>query len=264
MTIKKENLIRKKIKIAVVEDHAMVRQGLIRLIQDEPDFTVCGEAADGHQGLKLMNESKPDIAIIDLGLQEMSGLELIKSIKIRHPRLPILVISMHDESVFAERVLRAGAKGYIMKKESAEKVVGAIRRILSGKTYLSDKMTERMLTNLSDGVNGNHSCRVIAGHGQLQQCWYGNRSLCLELNERPRRHHPAGPGDARLDRATDIRQDRHCRARADRRLDRARGTAAVAEVAGHRLVGRNRRPGLFESSLAGSSLVTSRATCLAA
>lgn len=151
MPVKKDEPSNRKVKIAVVEDHAIVRQGLVRLIQDEPDFSVCGEAADGHEALKLIGETKPDIAIIDLGLQEMSGLELIKNIKIRHPRLPILVVSMHDEAVFAERVLRAGAKGYIMKKESAEKVVGAVRRVLSGKTYLSEKMAEKMLNKISDG-----------------------------------------------------------------------------------------------------------------
>ena len=142
--------MKKKVKIIVVEDHAMVRQGLVRLIQEESDFNVCGEAADGQEALKLISETKPDMAIIDLGLQEMGGLELIKNIKIRQPKLLILVVSMHDESVFAERVLRAGAKGYIMKKESAEKVVGAIRRVLSGKTYLSEKMSEKILDNLSD------------------------------------------------------------------------------------------------------------------
>lgn len=152
--------MKKKVEIIVVEDHAMVRQGLVRLIQDEPDFNVCGEAADGQAALKLISETKPDMAIVDLGLQEMGGLELIKNIKIRQPGLLILVVSMHDESVFAERVLRAGAKGYIMKKESAEKVVGAIRHVLSGKTYLSEKMSEKMLDNLSDSKSLEGGSRI--------------------------------------------------------------------------------------------------------
>lgn len=139
-----------KTKILIVDDHAIVRQGLHRLIETEPDFTVCAEAEDGPKALDLIAKTKPHIAIIDIGLQGMSGLDLIKNIKIRSPKLPILVVSMFDELVYAERVLRAGAKGYLMKKESAEKVIIAIRKILSGKLYLSEAISEKMLSKMAD------------------------------------------------------------------------------------------------------------------
>ncbi|HOW27543.1 MAG TPA: response regulator transcription factor [Elusimicrobiota bacterium] len=140
-----------KSKILIVDDHAVLRQGMRRLIEDEPDLTVCGEAGDGPAALALLSSAKPDAAVVDLGLEGMGGIDLIKNMKMRMPKLLILVVSMYEESVYAERVLRAGARGYVMKKESAEKVVSALRRILSGKVYLSEKMADRMLDRLTEG-----------------------------------------------------------------------------------------------------------------
>ncbi len=147
----------KKIKVLVVDDHAIVRQGLRALLEAEPDMTLCGEAEDAAAALELVEKTKPDIVVTDIGLQGMSGLDLIKNLKLRHPAIPILAISMHDESVYAERAIRSGAKGYLMKKESAQKVIDAMRRILSGKLYLSQAVSESILgqvaglDNLSEG-----------------------------------------------------------------------------------------------------------------
>ena len=141
---------KKKIRVLIVDDHAIVRQGLRRLIEEERDLVVSGEAEDGPGALELLSAAKPDVALVDIGLQGMSGIDLIKNLKARLPKLPILAISMYDESVYAERVLRAGAKGYIMKKESAEKVVAGIRRVLSGKLFLSDAIAEKILNKIAE------------------------------------------------------------------------------------------------------------------
>jgi DNA-binding NarL/FixJ family response regulator len=146
-----------KIKILVVDDHAIIRQGLRRLIEHEPDFTVCGEAEDGHSALDLISKTKPDLAIIDIGLQGMNGIDLIKNIKTRNPKLLILIISMYDETVYAERALRAGAKGYLMKKESAENVIPAVRKILDGKLYLSQTVSEKILSKMADAKSAPHT-----------------------------------------------------------------------------------------------------------
>jgi DNA-binding NarL/FixJ family response regulator len=140
--------LKPKSEILIVDDHAVVRQGLRRLIETEPTFEVCAEATNGAEALALLKKIKPNIVIVDLGLEGMSGLELIKNIQLRTPKLPILVISMYDEAIYAERILKAGAKGYLMKKESAEKVIPAIRHVLSGKVYVSDKIAEKILSNL--------------------------------------------------------------------------------------------------------------------
>ena len=140
-----------KIRILIVDDHAVVREGLRSLIQAEKDFIVCGEAEDGPKALELIAREKPDAVIADLGLQGMSGLDLIKNIKTRRPQLPILVISMLDESIYAERALRAGARGYLMKKESADHVGNALRRVLNGKIYVSEALGNKMMDQAAFG-----------------------------------------------------------------------------------------------------------------
>lgn len=140
-----------KTKILIVDDHAVLRRGMRRLIAEEPDLAVCGEASDGPEALKLLSSEEPDAAIVDLGLEGMGGLDLIKNMKYRRPGLLVLVVSMFEESAYAERALRAGARGYVMKKESAEKIVTALRRVLSGKVYLSERMSDRMLGRLAEG-----------------------------------------------------------------------------------------------------------------
>ena len=141
----------KKANILIVDDHPIVRQGLSELVNHENDLIVCGQAEDANQAMKAVKELKPDIVIVDISLKETSGMELIKDLNVQYPKLPLLALSMHDESLYAERVLRAGAKGYIMKAEATEKVIMAIRKILSGEIYISDKMASKMMRKLVGG-----------------------------------------------------------------------------------------------------------------
>ncbi len=170
-----------KCKVFLVDDHPIVRQGLALFIEREPDLMVCGEAEDATTALHAIRESPPDFVILDISLAGPDGLELLKTLRVRYPNLPVLVLSMHDESVYAERSLRAGANGYIMKQEAADKVITAIRHILGGDVYLSDRLTKRMLQQF---VNGSISPRdplaklsdrelevfrlIGAGHGTRQ------------------------------------------------------------------------------------------------
>jgi DNA-binding NarL/FixJ family response regulator len=142
---------RDKSKILIVDDHPIVRQGLAELVNHENDLVVCGQAEDAHQARKAIKELRPDMAVIDISLRETSGIELIKDINVQYPNLPVLALSMHDESLYAERALRAGAKGYIMKAEATEKVITAIRKILKGEIYVSDKMAAKMVRKLVGG-----------------------------------------------------------------------------------------------------------------
>lgn len=141
----------KKIRIIIVDDHPIVRQGLAELINQEKDIEVCGQAEDAPQAMKTIRALKPDLVIVDVSLKKTSGIELIKDIKAQYPNLCVLTLSMHDESLYAERALRAGAKGYIMKQETTEKIVAAIHKILSGQLYISDRMSARMLRKLVVG-----------------------------------------------------------------------------------------------------------------
>jgi len=140
-----------KAKVLVVDDHPVVRQGMAQLIGHEPDLTVCGEASTVPDALKAIAACTPDVAVVDLSLKGTSGMELLKDIKVRYPRLPVLVLSMADENVFAERALRAGARGYMMKEEAADKVLEALRCVLSGRIYLSDAMASRLLHQFVEG-----------------------------------------------------------------------------------------------------------------
>jgi len=135
----------------VVDDHPIVRERLAELINQEPDLNVCAEAEDSHQALKAVQTHAPDLAIVDITLKDTYGIELIKQLKERHPKLPVLVLSMHDESLYGERALRAGAKGYLTKQEATKKVVGAIRHILAGGIFVSEKMASTILHKLTTG-----------------------------------------------------------------------------------------------------------------
>jgi len=128
-----------------VDDHPVVRKGIVQLIEGESDLQVCAETDSAAATLEALDSPLPDLVIVDLTLSGTSGLGLIKDIKARHPQLPILVFSMHDESLYAERALRAGAAGYIMKQEATEHIVEAIRQVLGGQVYLSDRMAARLL-----------------------------------------------------------------------------------------------------------------------
>ena len=132
-------------RLLIVDDHPMMRQGLAQLINNEPDLTVCGEAENAHQALQSIEKLNPALVLLDITLPGKSGLELIKDIQIMHPGLAVLVISMHEESLYAERVLRAGGRGYIMKQEGGKKLMQAIRHVLNGQVYVSEKMSARIL-----------------------------------------------------------------------------------------------------------------------
>jgi DNA-binding NarL/FixJ family response regulator len=147
------NFVPRKKTVFVVDDHPIVRQGLALLINQEADLTVCGEAEEMHSALSAIQAVRPDILIVDISLNGPDGLELLKNIRLGSPRLPVLILSMHDESIYAERALRAGANGYIMKQEATEKVLVALRRILSGEIYVSDRIANSMLRHYVRGVN---------------------------------------------------------------------------------------------------------------
>jgi DNA-binding NarL/FixJ family response regulator len=143
-----------KARILIVDDHPMTRAGLIHLINHQPDTFVCGEAENAAEALDLMAVSQPDLMLIDITLPGKSGLELIKDVKAIRPDLSILVISMHDESLYADRVLRAGARGYITKHEGGDKLMAAIQHVLSGKIYVSESMSAHILEIFSGGQPG--------------------------------------------------------------------------------------------------------------
>jgi len=138
-------------RVLVVDDHPIVREGLTLLINREPDLVVCGEAEEAEAALRAVVESRPDILIVDISLNGPDGLELIKAIRAIADRVPMLVLSMHDELIYAERALRAGASGYIMKQEGTKHVLVALRRILKGEVYLSDRAASRMVQHYVRG-----------------------------------------------------------------------------------------------------------------
>lgn len=138
----------RKCSVLLVDDHPLVRHGLTQLIDPQDDLKVCGEAGTVDEALAAVDALRPDIAIIDLSLGDADGLDLVKSLRKRHPDLPLLVCSMHKESVYAERALRAGARGYVMKQESNEVVLAAIRRVLSGHIHVGECVASTMLLKL--------------------------------------------------------------------------------------------------------------------
>jgi DNA-binding NarL/FixJ family response regulator len=137
--------VQTKKRVLIVDDHPMMREGLAQLLEHEPDLAVCGQADNSAQALSSVTASRPDLALVDISLPDKNGLELIKDLQALQPGLPILVVSMHDETIYAERVLRAGGRGYIMKQEGGKKLMQAIRQILSGQIYVSEKMSAKIL-----------------------------------------------------------------------------------------------------------------------
>jgi DNA-binding NarL/FixJ family response regulator len=142
-------------RLLVVDDHPMMRTGLAQLIDNEGDLKVCAEADNAGQALNAVAKQKFDLALVDISLPDKNGLELIKDLRTLSPSLPILVVSMHDEIIYAERVLRAGARGYIMKQEGGQKFLQAIRRVLAGQVFVSEKMSARILENISGTTTPN-------------------------------------------------------------------------------------------------------------
>jgi DNA-binding NarL/FixJ family response regulator len=145
------NVKRDPTRVLIVDDHPLLRKGVGQLIDQEKDLLVVGEAEDAHKAIAAIENTRPDVALIDITLNGASGIELVKDIKVRFPKLKMLMLSMHDESVYAHRALRAGASGYIMKQEGSEKVLTALRKVLRGEVYLSENMGNRMLHTLVNG-----------------------------------------------------------------------------------------------------------------
>src|SRR6266496_268917 len=140
-------------RILLVDDHAVVRYGMAQLINRERDLTVCGEEEEASKALSAISSLNPDLVIADISLKDSSGLELMRNIKAQYPKLPFLVVSVHDESIYAEIAFRAGALGYLMKEEALEKILTAIRRVLGGAIYVSDRLAAKMLQQQVRGQN---------------------------------------------------------------------------------------------------------------
>lgn len=144
----------KKNQILIVDDHPVVREGLATIINHERDMNVCGAVEDAYQALKVIPELNPDIVIVDISLKNSNGIDLTKSIKAGYPKLPVIVLSVHDESVYAERALMAGAKAYLMKDAASENITRAIRAVLSGEIYVSHAISKKLLHTLAKGKTG--------------------------------------------------------------------------------------------------------------
>ena len=152
----------RKRKVFLVDDHPLVREWLTNLIHQQGDLTVCGEAATALEAMRTVAASQAEVAVMDISLKDSSGIELIKDLKQACPNLLVLVFSMHDESIYAERALRAGAKGYIMKREATKKVIEAIRRVLEGRFYLSEAVEQAITTQFVEG-------KKLAAHSPLEE-----------------------------------------------------------------------------------------------
>jgi DNA-binding NarL/FixJ family response regulator len=135
-------------RVFLVDDHPMVREHLAALLHREPDLVVCGEAEDAPEALARIGKLKPDLVIMDISLKQSHGLELLKDLKSQFPKIPVLVLSMHEESLYADRVLGAGAMGYITKQQATRNILSAVRKVLAGQVYLSEQMSERMMRKL--------------------------------------------------------------------------------------------------------------------
>ncbi len=143
-----------KARILIVDDHVIVRQGIAQLVNRELDLDVCAEAGDADSAIAVLRETQVDLAIVDISLPGTSGIELVKLMRDAQPQLPVLVMSMHDEALYSDRAFRAGAKGYVMKQEATEKLLAAIRKILNGGVYVSDRMQTVMVQRfLNSGVD---------------------------------------------------------------------------------------------------------------
>jgi DNA-binding NarL/FixJ family response regulator len=145
----------KPVRIVLIDDHQMFREGLAEVLGREKDFLVCGQAADRRQALAIIGSTQPDLALVDLTLPDASGIELIKDLQVRHPKLAMVVVSMHEESLFAERAIAAGARGYLTKQQASSQLVQAIRRVLAGEIVASERITQLALARLGG--------RVVAG-----------------------------------------------------------------------------------------------------
>ena len=177
-----------KTRVLLVDDHAVVRFGIAQLINRQPDMEVCGEEEDASKAMGAIEALKPNLVIADISLKDSSGLELMRNIKAQHAGMPILVVSAHDESIYAEIAFRAGALGYLMKEEALEKIVMAIRRVLSGAIYVSDSLAAKMLQQQIRGQNNINESPVKSLSDrelevfQLIGQWKTTRDIAEELH----------------------------------------------------------------------------------
>ncbi|MBI9106931.1 MAG: response regulator transcription factor [Spirochaetales bacterium] len=138
-------------RIVIVDDHPIVREGFAKLINSEHDFEVVGTAEDANEAIEIIQKEKPDIAMVDLSLRDSSGIELVKDLQGLCPNVKVLVVSLHDEELYAERVLRAGARGFIMKAEAVDDIITAVKKVARGEIYLSDRMQSKMIEMMASG-----------------------------------------------------------------------------------------------------------------
>jgi DNA-binding NarL/FixJ family response regulator len=150
----------RKYRIFLVDDHPLVREGLANLINEQNDMVVCGEAEDSAGALTGIAKTRPDVALVDISLKNESGLELVKNLESQFPLVALIVLSMHDEALYAERALRAGARGYVMKRESTKSVLASIRRVMEGGVYVSERVVNSMARRFSSSPKGADSSPV--------------------------------------------------------------------------------------------------------
>ena len=177
-----------KKRVLLVDDHPLMRLGMSQLIDRQPDLVVCGQAEDAHEALKCVAALNPDVVVLDLTLKDSDGLEVLKNINAQYPTIPVLVLSIHAESLYAELALRAGAKGYVMKTEPLANVLSAIRRILTGGIYVSESMTSRMLQQHARGPTTLEALPIERLTDRERQVlhllghWHTTRQIARELH----------------------------------------------------------------------------------
>ncbi len=178
---------REPARILIVDDHPVLRDGLAQLINRQPGLKVCGVAESAGQALGLIQSLTPDLAIVDISLRDSDGIELMKELRSRFPQLWVLALSIHDETFFAERALRAGARGYVMKQEPTDKIMKAIRSVLNGEIYVSEKISTRMLHQVVNGSRDTCSSPLERLSDRELQVFrligrgYGTREIAQEL-----------------------------------------------------------------------------------
>ena len=160
MALSKKYMNEKKIQVFIVDDHPVVRDGLTTIINHERDMNVCGEADDAHQAFKAVTELKPNVVVVDISLKSTDGIELTKNIKARYPNLFVIILSVHDESVYAERALLAGAQAYLMKDAVSENIIKAIRTVLNGEIFVSNTISKKFLHKIARDKTGTNKTPI--------------------------------------------------------------------------------------------------------
>jgi DNA-binding NarL/FixJ family response regulator len=176
----------KKRKIMIVDDHPITREGIARRISSEGDMMVCSEAESAQEALQIIEKQQLDLVLLDISLEASSGLDVLKDLRMRFPELHTLILSMHEESLYAERALRAGARGYIMKGASPEKLIQAIRQVLAGEIYLSESMTKTALARIGNGKHSPYTIEDLSDRElevfQLIGRGFGTREIATALH----------------------------------------------------------------------------------